>query len=125
MFYQAPAPHNTCGGCLLGTAQQFYRDMLWGGSSPFLPLWNLHKVELERLSLRNFRQMVLVFILAPKTGTGLSCTIYEIPVNFSHHAADEKNRKGKRAQKDVRRIVQSRRSENRVNHWHVLKCCCQ
>ena len=27
--------------------------------------------------------MVLVFFLAPKTGTGLSCTIYKIPVNFS------------------------------------------
>ena len=33
--------------------------------------------------MKNFRQMVLVFILAPKTGTGLSCTIYKIPVNFS------------------------------------------
>ena len=31
----------------------------------------------------NFRQMVLVFFLAPETGTGLSCTIYKIPVNFS------------------------------------------
>ena len=31
----------------------------------------------------NFRQMVLVFLLAPKTGTGLSCTIYKIPVKFS------------------------------------------
>ena len=27
--------------------------------------------------------MVLVFFLAPKTGTGLSFTIYKIPVNFS------------------------------------------
>ena len=27
--------------------------------------------------------MVLVFILTPKTGTGLSCTIYKMPVNFS------------------------------------------
>ena len=25
--YQAPAPHNTCGSCCLGTAQQFYQDM--------------------------------------------------------------------------------------------------
>ena len=33
--------------------------------------------------MKNFRQMVLVFFLAPKTGTGLSCTIYKIPVNFS------------------------------------------
>ena len=24
-----------------------------------------------------------IFFLAPKTGTGLSCTIYKIPVNFS------------------------------------------
>ena len=24
-----------------------------------------------------------IFFLAPKTGTGISCTIYEIPVNFS------------------------------------------
>ena len=30
------------------------------------------------ISVKNFRQMVL----APKTGTGLSCTIYKIPVNF-------------------------------------------
>ena len=27
--------------------------------------------------------MVLVFFLAPKIGTGLSCTIYKIPVKFS------------------------------------------
>ena len=27
--------------------------------------------------------MVLVFFWAPKTGTGLSCTINKIPVNFS------------------------------------------
>ena len=27
--------------------------------------------------------MVLVLFLAPKTGAGLSCTIYKIPVNFS------------------------------------------
>ena len=27
--------------------------------------------------------MVLVFFLALKTGTGLSCTIYKIPVNLS------------------------------------------
>ena len=25
--YQAPASHNTCGSCWLGTAQQFYHDM--------------------------------------------------------------------------------------------------
>ena len=36
----------------------------------------------RKISVKNFRQMVLVFFLAPKTGTGLSCTIYEIPVNF-------------------------------------------
>ena len=24
------------------------------------------------------------FFLAPKTGTGLSCTVYKIPVNISH-----------------------------------------
>ena len=35
------------------------------------------------ISVKNFRQMVLVFLLAPKTGTGLSCTIYKIPVKFS------------------------------------------
>ena len=35
------------------------------------------------ISVKNFRQMVLVFFLAPKTGTGLSCTTYKIPVNFS------------------------------------------
>ena len=36
------------------------------------------------ISVKNFRQMVLVsFLAAPKTGTGLSCTIYKIPVNFS------------------------------------------
>ena len=35
------------------------------------------------ISVKNFRQMVLVFFLAPKTGTGLSCTIYKIPLNFS------------------------------------------
>ena len=33
--------------------------------------------------MKSFRQMVLVFFLAPKTGMGLSCTIYKIPVNFS------------------------------------------
>ena len=38
---------------------------------------------LYRISVKNFRQMILVFFLAPKTGTGLSCTIYKIPVNFS------------------------------------------
>ena len=32
---------------------------------------------------KNFCQMVLVFFLALKTGTGLSCTIYKILVNFS------------------------------------------
>ena len=35
------------------------------------------------ISVKIFRQMVLVFFLAPKTGTGLSCTIYKIQVNFS------------------------------------------
>ena len=35
------------------------------------------------ISAKNFRQMVLVFFLAPKTGTGLSCTIYKIPINVS------------------------------------------
>ena len=35
------------------------------------------------ISVKNFRQMVLVFFWAPKTGTGLSCTIYKILVNFS------------------------------------------
>ena len=30
-----------------------------------------------------FRQMVLVIFLAPKTGTGLSCTVYKIPANFT------------------------------------------
>ena len=33
--------------------------------------------------MKNFCQMVLVFFLALKTGTGLSCTIYKILVNFS------------------------------------------
>ena len=37
----------------------------------------------ELRAVENFCQMVLVFFLAPKTGTGLSCTIYEIPVKFS------------------------------------------
>ena len=31
--YQAPAPHNTCGSCWLGTAQQFYHDMRGEGRS--------------------------------------------------------------------------------------------
>ena len=31
--YQAPAPHNTCGSCWLGTAQQFYHDMGGEGGS--------------------------------------------------------------------------------------------
>ena len=35
------------------------------------------------ISVENVHQMVLVFILAPKTGTGLTCTIYKIPVKFS------------------------------------------
>ena len=35
------------------------------------------------ISVKNFRQMVLVFFLAPKAETGLSCTIYKISVNFS------------------------------------------
>ena len=34
------------------------------------------------IPVKNFRQVVLVFFLASKTGTGLSCTIYKIPVNF-------------------------------------------
>ena len=29
------------------------------------------------ISVKNFRQMVLIFLLAPKTGTGLSCTIFK------------------------------------------------
>ena len=33
--------------------------------------------------MKSFRQMVLVFFLAPKTGMGLSCTIYKIPVKLS------------------------------------------
>ena len=33
--------------------------------------------------MKNFRQMLVVFFLAPKTVTGLSCTIYKIPVKFS------------------------------------------
>ena len=33
--------------------------------------------------MKNFCQMVLVFFLALKTGTGLSCTFYKILVNFS------------------------------------------
>ena len=35
------------------------------------------------ISVKSFRQMLLVFFLVPKTGTGLSCTIYNIPGNFS------------------------------------------
>ena len=35
------------------------------------------------ISVKNFRQMVLVFFLSPKTGTGLSCTIYKVPVKLS------------------------------------------
>ena len=34
------------------------------------------------IPVKDFRQVVLVFFLASKTGTGLSCTIYKIPVNF-------------------------------------------
>ena len=34
------------------------------------------------IPVKNFPQVVLVFFLASKTGTGLSCTIYKIPVNF-------------------------------------------
>ena len=34
------------------------------------------------ITVKDFRQVVLVFFLASKTGTGLSCTIYKIPVNF-------------------------------------------
>ena len=37
----------------------------------------------ELRAVGNFCQMVLVIFWAPKTGTGLSCTIYEIPVKFS------------------------------------------
>ena len=33
--------------------------------------------------MKNFRQISLVFFVALKTGTGLSCTIYKIPVNFA------------------------------------------
>ena len=36
----------------------------------------------KEILVENFRQMVLVFFWAPKTGTGLSCTIYKIPVKF-------------------------------------------
>ena len=36
-----------------------------------------------KISVKTFRQMVLVFFWAPKTRAGLSCTIYKIPVNFS------------------------------------------
>ena len=32
-IYQAPAPHNTCGSCWLGTAQQFHHDMRGEGGS--------------------------------------------------------------------------------------------
>ena len=35
------------------------------------------------ISAENFLQMVLVFSSAPKTRTGLSCTIYKIQVKFS------------------------------------------
>ena len=35
------------------------------------------------ISVKSFRQMVLVFLLAPKTRTGLSSTIYKMPVKFS------------------------------------------
>ena len=31
--YKVPAPHNTCGSCWLGTAQQFYHDMRGEGGS--------------------------------------------------------------------------------------------
>ena len=34
------------------------------------------------IPVKDFRQVVLVFFLASKTGTRLSCTIYKIPVNF-------------------------------------------
>ena len=33
--------------------------------------------------MKNFRQMVLIFFLALKTGPGSSCIIYKIPVKFS------------------------------------------
>ena len=45
----------------------------WSGALPIC----------TKISVENFRQMVLVFFWAPKTGTGLSCTIYKIPVKFS------------------------------------------
>ena len=35
------------------------------------------------ISVKNFRQMVLLFFFAPKTGTWLSCIIHKITVNFS------------------------------------------
>ena len=35
------------------------------------------------ISVKIFRQMLLVLFLVPKTGTALSYTIYNIPVNFS------------------------------------------
>ena len=34
------------------------------------------------IPVKDFRQVVLVFFLASKTGTGLSCTIYKTQVNF-------------------------------------------
>ena len=33
--------------------------------------------------MKNVRQTVLVFFWVPKIGTGLSCTIYKIPTEFS------------------------------------------
>ena len=35
------------------------------------------------ISVKNFCQMVLVFFFGTENRTGLSCTIYKIPVNFS------------------------------------------
>ena len=35
------------------------------------------------ISVKTFRQMVQVFFWAPKTGTGLNCTIYKMRPTFS------------------------------------------
>ena len=52
-------------------------------SVPFKVVLPYFKTSL--ISVKNFRQNTTGtgIYLAPKTGTGLSCTIYKIPVNFS------------------------------------------
>ena len=45
-------------------------------------MWGWALTICTEIPVKDFRQVVLVFFLASKTGTGLSCTIYKIQVNF-------------------------------------------